>query len=448
MRRGVRIVGLLLAVAGVLAVAWTITVWQWQDPFTALYTRHEQGKLAHSLDRQLATYRPAHPAARTLAAERTAVADAAARYRRRAHVGQAIGRIIVPRLGLNMVLVNGTDHETLKKGPGRYLGSAMPGQNRLVYIAGHRTTYLAPFANIDRLKRGDRITLEMPYATFVYVVIRHRIVSANDVSVLRSPRHELLELQACHPRFFATHRYIVYALPVKVVPRGGRSYVPVAARTATASAAGCPRSAAIEGAPSFVALAERRTVAYRRPGGAVIAAFPRIGPNRFPTVFAVTGARVHGCHATWYAVMLPLRRGPKTGWIRASTVSVSPVWTRIVIHVRAARLELLRSGRVVLRSRISPGAPDTPTPLGRFYVTDRLRPTNPAGPWGPAALGTSAFSPVLPNWPQGGPIGIHGTDEPSAIGHPASHGCIRLPNGAMERLFEQTPAGTPVLIEA
>jgi sortase A len=105
----------------------------------------------------------------------------------------------------------------------------MPGQNRLVYIAGHRTTYLAPFSHIDDIRPGDYIRLQMPYATFVYRAYTHRIVLANDLSVLRSPRHELLELQACHPRFFATHRYIVYARLVAVQPRGMTPYAVEAA---------------------------------------------------------------------------------------------------------------------------------------------------------------------------------------------------------------------------
>src|SRR5262249_32655276 len=152
------------------------------------------------------------------------VAAAAARERRHARVGQAIGRIKGPRMGLDMVVGNGTDEATLKKGPGRYLGSAPPGPGRPVYIAGHRTTYPAPFSKIDQLHKGDRVTIEMPYATFVYRVSGFRIVPANDLSVLRSPGHELLELQACHPRFFATHRFIAFALPVEVIPRGGRPY--------------------------------------------------------------------------------------------------------------------------------------------------------------------------------------------------------------------------------
>lgn len=225
MRRVARHLGLVLIVAGALGLAWTITVWRWQDPFTAVYTHYEQAKLGRSLDRQITAYRVGHRRAESsVLREERLVAEAAAAERRSARVGQAIGRIIVPRMGLDMVIVNGTDEETLKKGPGRYLGSALPGQGRLVYVAGHRTTYLAPFSKIDQLHKGDRVTVVMPYATFVYRVSGYRIVPANDLSVLRSPGHELLELQACHPRFFATHRFIAFALPVEVIPRGGRPY--------------------------------------------------------------------------------------------------------------------------------------------------------------------------------------------------------------------------------
>jgi sortase (surface protein transpeptidase) len=142
MHRAARVTGSLLIAAGVLTLAWAILVWRWQDPFTALYTHWQQGKLAHQLNREEQAFRPA-TASDNLAAERRAVALDARRFQREAKVGQAIGRIVIGRIGLNMVLVNGTDHETLKKGPGRDLRSFMPGENRLVYIAGHRTTYLA-----------------------------------------------------------------------------------------------------------------------------------------------------------------------------------------------------------------------------------------------------------------------------------------------------------------
>ena len=224
MRRAVRITGGVLVVAGVLTLAWAVVVWQWQDPFTALYTHWEQGKLASSLDRQFENYHPIRVDPTDFVAERRAISADARAYRNRAHEGQAIGRIMIKRIGLNMVVVNGTDEGSLEKGPGRDLQTYMPGQNRLVYIAGHRTTYLAPFSHIDAIRPGDLVQLEMPYATFVYRAYTHRIVVATDLSVLRSPSHELLELQACHPRFFASHRYIVYAHLVRVLPRGGTPY--------------------------------------------------------------------------------------------------------------------------------------------------------------------------------------------------------------------------------
>jgi sortase A len=233
MRRAARVTGTLLLGAGVLTLAWAVLVWQWQDPFTALYTHWQQGKLSAALDRELRAYRPTRAAGTDLAAERHAIAADAASFRKRVKTGQAIGRITIGRIGLSMVVVEGTDEHSLEKGPGRDERSYMPGQNRLVYIAGHRTTYLAPFSHINDIRDGDFIRLQMPYGTFVYRAYTHRIVKADDMSVLRSPRHELLELQACHPRFFATHRYIVYARLVSVQPRVGTAYTLEAAAGGT-----------------------------------------------------------------------------------------------------------------------------------------------------------------------------------------------------------------------
>ena len=184
-------------------------------------TSHSSGLRTETLSCSpaLAAFKPSGARGLALAAERNAIASDAARFRLHTHAGEAIGRIVIHRIGLNMVVVDGTDESSLKKGPGRDLRTYMPGQNRLVYIAGHRTTYLAPFSHIDAIRPGDVITLEMPYATFTYRTTRHRIVAASNLAVLRSPRHELLELQACHPRFFATHRYIVYAQLVAMTPR-------------------------------------------------------------------------------------------------------------------------------------------------------------------------------------------------------------------------------------
>lgn len=228
MKQTIRIFGAILLGAGALALGWALLVWQWQDPVTALYTTYQQHRLAASYSQTFATYHaaPLPTTARhvDLRAEQRAIKAEAASYRRTLKVGHALGRIKVPRLGLNMVVVTGTDEASLEKGPGWYTGTRLPGEGQLVYIAGHRTTYLAPFANIDALRRGDTVTLELPYATFVYQITGHVIVPSDDVARLKSKGYEQIALQACHPRFFATHRYIAYARPVEVVPRHGVPY--------------------------------------------------------------------------------------------------------------------------------------------------------------------------------------------------------------------------------
>ena len=213
--------GTLLVIVGVFAAAWVATVWLWKDPFTALYTEWEQHRLSGIYEKRFRSWH-SDPHRRRLP-QQTALAllnREARRYRLVSKRGDPIGRIIVPRLGLNMILVNGTDESTLEKGPGRDLRTYMPGEGQLVYIAGHRTTFLAPFSNIDDLRAGDPATISLPYATFRYRITHHIIVPADNLTVLRSRGVEELALQACHPRFFATHRYVAYARPVWVRLRG------------------------------------------------------------------------------------------------------------------------------------------------------------------------------------------------------------------------------------
>jgi sortase A len=175
-------------------------MWLWQDPLTGAYTAWHQRNLAEKYE--------------ALIADPSASSEAAARnLRRRARNGAPIGRLRIGRLGLDVIVVAGTDSQSLRMGPGWDDRTALPGEHELVYVAGHRTTYLAPFANIDRLRRGDRIVFSTPYASFTYVVSGHRIVESDDLSVLRSPGREVLRLQACHPRFFASKRYVVEAEP-------------------------------------------------------------------------------------------------------------------------------------------------------------------------------------------------------------------------------------------
>jgi sortase A len=223
-------------VAGLGMLAWVLVVWRWQDPFTALYTHWKQHQLSQTYERRFSQYEPAQLRRNevSISARTKVIAREARLYRIQSGRGQAIGRIRVPRLQLNMILVNGTDHDSLTKGPGRDRRTYMPGEGQLVYIAGHRTTYLAPFAHIERLQSGDAVTLEVPYATFRYRVFKHRIVGAHEMSVLRSHGVEVVELQACHPRFFATQRYIAYARLVRVEPRGGAAFEPPATALAAA----------------------------------------------------------------------------------------------------------------------------------------------------------------------------------------------------------------------
>jgi sortase A len=229
-RRTLRILGSVMIVAGVLMLAWAVTVWQWQDPFTAVLHSRDQRSLERTFERQLQRHdRPQVIASASPEEIRTSVAREAARWRKRNKEGGAIARLRVPRLGLTEIVVNGTAAKTLKRGPGRYLGTAMPGEGELVYIAGHRTTYGAPFAHITRLRPGDRVFLEMPYGTFEYAITGHRIVDAHNLSVLKSKGLEQVVLQACHPRFFASQRYLAYAKPVGVTLPGASRQTPLEA---------------------------------------------------------------------------------------------------------------------------------------------------------------------------------------------------------------------------
>lgn len=195
------------------------------------------------------------------------------------------------------------------------------------------------------------------------------------------------------------------------------------------------------------ALAVRPTVAYRRPGAEPLARFGLRNVNGAPTVFSAIGETVDArCRATWLHVELPLRPNGITGWVRVADVRRLRVRTRLVVDLSSRRLSLYRGSRLLVSTVVAVGSPATPTPTGRFYVNQRLVPSDPTGPYGPAALGVSAFSPVLTGWAQGGPIGIHGTNEPWSIGHAVSNGCIRLPNAVLRKVFSLTPAGTPVVI--
>jgi len=217
--------GTFLLVIGIGVLAWAATVYLWKDPFTTAYTAYEQRQLASNLDSAFESWEPApkpKPVSRpapTPKPQHDNVSREAKRFRLESDDGDAIARLKVPRLDLSAVVVNGTSASDLRRGPGRHEDSFLPGEGELVYVAGHRTTYGAPFSAINELEAGDTITVELPYGTVEYRVTRHRIVDDNDLSVLESHGREELVLQACHPRFFASQRYLVYARPVSVEAR-------------------------------------------------------------------------------------------------------------------------------------------------------------------------------------------------------------------------------------
>ena len=198
---------------GVLADAATTVAWQ--EPIGAL----EEGRAQHKLDGQYASLArrfddPTPPRSRGTTTRRvSARADThvAARLNRATSEGKVLGRLVIPRLKLKKVWVQGTSRDSLIKGPGHYPSTVLPGHRGTVGLAGHRTTHGAPFRHIDRLRRGDRITLTMPYGTFTYAVARTQIVSPQAVRVLRSAQSDRLVLTACHPLWSARQRIVVTA---------------------------------------------------------------------------------------------------------------------------------------------------------------------------------------------------------------------------------------------
>jgi sortase A len=194
----------------------------WQEPLSALYARITQNQLADDL-RALEHAPPnelERRALQRLPSQRRRIAFLARSLRRRAEPGSAVGRIRIPHIHANYVLVAGTDPASLRKGPGIYDQTPFPGAPGTTGIAGHRTTYLAPFRRINRLRRGNYIVVVMPYAQLSYRVERRRVVTPDSLWVIKRVSYDRLVLSACHPLYSAAKRMVVFARLVSVVPRG------------------------------------------------------------------------------------------------------------------------------------------------------------------------------------------------------------------------------------
>jgi sortase A len=206
-----RAVAALLMAAGVLALVDAVLTLAWQEPVTALAAHRHQSRLRAEL-RALDVAVPGP----TGVQRRAAAAAGARALRRRTRDGDAVARLRIPRLGLDAVVVRGTRPADLARAPGLLDAARLPGERGTALIAGHRTTYGAPFRHVDRLRRGDRVTVTMPYGTFRYAVEGTRIVEPADLGALRTVGHSRLVLSACHPLFSAARRVVVYAAQIAV----------------------------------------------------------------------------------------------------------------------------------------------------------------------------------------------------------------------------------------
>jgi sortase A len=215
-----RALSTLLVVAGLLLLADVAATLVWQEPVTALVglikrTDTDTRYLSYKTMPLTATQR----AMLTRLAAAEARVDYLARQEQRSVPdGAAVGRLQIPKLGVVYDVIQGTSTGDLERGPAHYASTGLPGEGRTVAIAGHRTTYLAPFRNLNELHRGDQIVLQMPYGTFTYVVQGQRIVSPNAWWITRNVGYERLVLSACNPLYSASQRIAVFARLVRVHP--------------------------------------------------------------------------------------------------------------------------------------------------------------------------------------------------------------------------------------
>lgn len=247
MRRALRIFSVSLITAGLVILADVGVTVAWEEPISAAYSSIQQGKAQSDLDAVSEEFaallgdeetapppldedpadagagqrpEPTGPSAAKVRKEAERLADA---FEGQMAIGQAMGKIIAPTISVDQVFANGDDSATLQQGPGHYPDTAIPGQGATIGIAGHRSTYGAPFRHIDRAKRGDEIFLEMPYGNFTYTVQKTEIVQPTELSVVDDVGYERLVLTACHPVYSAAERYVVFARLSEIELPNGQS---------------------------------------------------------------------------------------------------------------------------------------------------------------------------------------------------------------------------------
>ncbi|MCW2972129.1 MAG: ErfK/YbiS/YcfS/YnhG family protein [Thermoleophilia bacterium] len=194
--------------------------------------------------------------------------------------------------------------------------------------------------------------------------------------------------------------------------------------------------------PSFTAAVR----AFPDADAAQVAKVRLLTEDGYPEVYPVLSTLVDPEGRAWSRVAIPMRPNGRSGWVRSYVLGpVQVAHKRIVVDRTTMRASLFDRGRRVWTSPIGVGAAATPTPSGSFWVREKFPVLDASGPFGPRAIGTSDYS-TLSEWPGGGVIGLHGTDQPELIPGRPSHGCIRVPNAALIRLYALTPIGTPITV--
>lgn len=198
------------------------------------------------------------------------------------------------------------------------------------------------------------------------------------------------------------------------------------------------------------AFVTRRTFAYSEPRGQgrKVRRLTTRTPDGTHELVLALRERVYVDGQVWVEVRLPMRGSNRKGWVRRGVLEKKYRANRYRLEISRSRFraKLYKSDRLVWSARIGIGKKGTVTPKGNFYIRNRLITTNPRGPYGPYAFGLSAYSKTLTDWPGGGIIGIHGTNQPGILPGRVSHGCIRIKNSKIRRLYKLLPAGTPVKI--
>jgi len=221
-KRALRSLSTILIISGVLMLADAGLTLVWQEPVSAVYAKILQGGLGDDL-RELELAKPSRldlAALQKLATEKRRMAFLARRLRSDLDRGKGAGRLKIDRIDADYVIANGSDPATLRKGPAIYDDVPFPGAPGTTAIAGHRTTYGAPFRKIDKIKRGDEIVVEMRYGTFTYEVEKTQIVKPTALEVIRRVSYDRLVLSACHPLYSAAKRIIVFGRLVAAQARG------------------------------------------------------------------------------------------------------------------------------------------------------------------------------------------------------------------------------------